>query len=890
MLIKKILALAAAWLFVAGPAYAGMRLHGSTSISAVGKAQLNIGSDLLPANFNNILGTAALSFSAGATPGTAALDVNGYPTRSFTGLVNVSLAPTFWSGVTYTFTWTSGTKLSVINLGNNSGCSLSGVGGSVSGCTGGNVTLTVDGTGAGSMTFTPTGFSLQFPGTGVYGAANTANLKLSRTTDVGASGYITPEYKATLLGLHLESFRSMGIDGAANGNEANWNYRAPPAAIGWQTRYPLGAWSGGSGSAGTISGTDQYTAAAAPDTSLSGWVANEVLQGAVTNPSSTLITISNVANNGSGLCRITVNSTSTITTNQNVWVSSVLNSSGEIMSACSNAIFPATVINGTTIDLQGSAFSGTFQPNTACLGTCAGFIGTQTLTITGKSGGAKFIADLLGYPPGTNNGDVLQSGIGTFTYDAILDRVLYSSGAIVSAFPIEIQASIANSINANLWANLPAMADDNFVTNWASLACSSLNASLNFHPEYSNEVWNFSQTQTPWAQNRGLAFGFPKSGDRAIYDWYGLRVRQIMGNLIPAACGSHSLRRSLEVWLIDPSGQQPYRLNGADLAPSGIGTGIGNAAYSAFTGSANYTTFPNRPVDVVESVGHAPYVAGTNFSDQGSNGGTVASAGNAPFLQTLATAFNSNPNDPTSLAALDNDQRQGTVSTLTQTFACPTGTTVTLNSNGFSNTASNNMPAVFTVSGGTVCNGLALNTAYCFINVTTNTFQVAAYTSAGACGSTPISMSPGTGTPTVGPMNYNTILGIATTYDRAWETVAASYDASGRSSPLRVDQYEGAIQPVTPDAGTLSSIGVTVGGSGATANAALQAGLIAWKNSNLAKLSQQYYFSSFAALAHSGSPSNLVLPGPSQYSLLSGSLPNSTPYQLYNGFAAFSTP
>lgn len=827
-----------------------------------------------------------MSFSGGATPGTAALDTNGYPTQSFTGTVNVTFPNPFWTGVTYAFSWTSGTKLQITALGVNTGCSLSGIGGAIGGCGGGNVTLTIDGTGAGSMTWTPSTFALQFPGTASYGAAGTASLRLTRSSDAAIAGYITPEYKAALSGLHPKTVRTMGIDGTNSTNQANWNYRSKPTSVVFQGQWPLGAWSGGVGSAGTITGTNQYTAPAAPDTSLAGWVANEVIQGTISNPQSALISVSGLANNGSGLCRLTVSSTATLTTNQQVWVSDVEQSTSEINTNCSNAIFPVTVIDGVTIDLQGSTFGGTYKAN-------SGAVGTQTLAITGKSGGAKFISGVSGFPTGYVDAS-MTAGLATFTYDAILDRAQYVAGSASSGVPIEVEASIANAVGANLWANIPNLADNNFVTNWAAAACSNLNSNLYFYPEYSNEIWNAGFKQTKWASNVGISFGFPVANLESVFGWYGLRVRQIMGNLIPVACSGRmsSVRRTLMFQAFgDTTGNKTFRFNGADLAPSGTSTGKGNAAYNSYSGSANYTASPNRPIDVVESIGYAPYVSGTNFSDQGSNGGTVATSANAAFLQTLATAFDANPNDPTSLAALDNDQRQGTQSSLTQAFICPSGTTVTLTSHGFTNTASSSLPALFTASAGTVCNGISLNTAYCFINVATNTFQVAAYNSDGTCGSTPIALTPGSGTSSVGPMNSTTILSMTATRYAAWETIAASYDGSRSAgmASLRMELYEGAIQPVTPSIATLTSIGVLVGGSAATANADLQAGLLAWKNNALSAATQTYYFSGFeTGYPHSKTPSHLVLPCGGQYGLLSTCFPNSTPYQLYNGFAAFN--
>jgi hypothetical protein len=884
------------------PANAGMRLHGSTASApptTQSGAQEDFGlyTEFVPANFIDVLKAGYFFFGGGATPGTAAMDSNGYPTRSFTGTVYLINDQTQWTGVPYVVTWSSGTQLQLA-FSSASSCSVSGTGGSFTGCiSGGGVTLTIDGTGAGSMTFTPGSvLTMQFPGTGTYGAANTAALTLMRVSDVSTyaayavagniAGAITPEFLTVLQGMHMKTMRTMAWDNTNDTNQTQWRYRSPPSAMSWNYHYPLGTWSGGAGSAGAITGTDIYSAALAPDQSTGAWTQGETFMGSVTNASSPVINVSFASNNGAGLCRLTVNSTTTLTTGQSVWVSGLLDTSFNSLAAC-NGVFTITVVGGTLVDLQGTTFSGTYGSS--------GWVGVQTLAVTGKTG-PKFIGSLQAYPPGANYDQGIQPGIGTFVYDSILDKVLYTNNGIMTSVPIETNVSIANQIGANLWSNIPAMADDNYVTQWATGAL-GLNSNLYFMPEYGNEVWNSQFTGTQWAQARGFAFGFPGLSNRAVYGYYGLRVRQAMGNLIPAVWSSRmsKLRRTLMVQAYsDGPTNELYRMSGSDLAPSGTSTGIGNSVYDAFTGSANYTTAPNRPVDVVETMGYAAYTTGTNLSDQGLNGGLTASAMNAPILQTWATALAANPNDPTTLASIDNDQSQGTTYTQTYSVSCPVGaSTFTVTGHGFTNFFES---ILFTVSGGTICNGLTANIAYCPINITTNTFQVAAYNSDGTCGSSAISVTPGTGSVTVGAVPQGNVLAVleAIIFPR-WETVAAFYDSSRPSgmAPLRVEQYEGASEPVVPSASALTALGVLVPagtGTGAAANAALVNGLNAWKNTYGSSFIL-YDFGLFEAFSHSKTPSNFVILGAysptNPYGIVNGSLPNSTVYGGYNGFAAF---
>lgn len=81
------------------------------------------------------------------------------------------------------------------------------------------------------------------------------------------------------------------------------------------------------------------------------------------------VSITNAVSNA-GLIRLTVSSTVGMATNQNVWVTQV----GGVPNA--NFVYPITVINATTIDLQGSVFGGAY--------TSGGLIYTQVAGNTGN--------------------------------------------------------------------------------------------------------------------------------------------------------------------------------------------------------------------------------------------------------------------------------------------------------------------------------------------------------------------------------------------------------------------------------------------------------------------------------------------------------------------------
>lgn len=95
--------------------------------------------------------------------------------------------------------------------------------------------------------------------------------------------------------------------------------------------------------------------------------------------------------------------------------------------------------------------------------------------------------------------------------------------------PLEATVALANAISADAWLNTPAMADDNYITQMATLVHNQLSSSQKVYVEFSNEVWNGVFSQYQYAVNQGQA-KFP-AGLGSPYDynrnWYGMRVAQM---------------------------------------------------------------------------------------------------------------------------------------------------------------------------------------------------------------------------------------------------------------------------------------------------------------------------------------------------------------------------
>jgi hypothetical protein len=124
--------------------------------------------------------------------------------------------------------------------------------------------------------------------------------------------------------------------------------------------------------------------------------------------------------------------------------------------------------------------------------------------------------------------------------------------------PIEIAVQAANAISADAWLNVPAMADDQYITQMATLVHGLLGSTQKVYVEYSNEVWNASFGQYNYAVSQGkalwptptladalahvLGFSWQRGGGgSADYEWnrnfYGMRTAQ-MCDLWKAAWGA----------------------------------------------------------------------------------------------------------------------------------------------------------------------------------------------------------------------------------------------------------------------------------------------------------------------------------------------------------------
>ncbi len=74
-----------------------------------------------------------------------------------------------------------------------------------------------------------------------------------------------------------------------------------------------------------------------------------------------------------------------------------------------------------------------------------------------------------------------------------------SGGQLANGISVEHMVQLANELNADPWFNMPHMADDNFVRNFATYVEENLEPGLTAYVEWSNEIWNSAPGFEPYA-------------------------------------------------------------------------------------------------------------------------------------------------------------------------------------------------------------------------------------------------------------------------------------------------------------------------------------------------------------------------------------------------------
>ncbi|WP_228719821.1 cellulose-binding protein [Methylococcus geothermalis] len=95
--------------------------------------------------------------------------------------------------------------------------------------------------------------------------------------------------------------------------------------------------------------------------------------------------------------------------------------------------------------------------------------------------------------------------------------------------PAEMIPALGNRLQADIWVNMPAHADDDYVRQFSALIRQGLDKGRKVYVEYGNEAWNDVFFAGRWMEAQALA-KWPDAGDSAYgkrLQWYGMRTAQV---------------------------------------------------------------------------------------------------------------------------------------------------------------------------------------------------------------------------------------------------------------------------------------------------------------------------------------------------------------------------
>ena len=93
--------------------------------------------------------------------------------------------------------------------------------------------------------------------------------------------------------------------------------------------------------------------------------------------------------------------------------------------------------------------------------------------------------------------------------------------------PVEILVALANRLNTDAWFNMPHLADDDYIRQFATMVHANLNPNLRAYIEYSNETWNSIFAQSYYVIEQGRALGLSDNDFQAGLFYHSHRAGEI---------------------------------------------------------------------------------------------------------------------------------------------------------------------------------------------------------------------------------------------------------------------------------------------------------------------------------------------------------------------------
>ena len=197
-----------------------------------------------------------------------------------------------------------------------------------------------------------------------------------------------------------------------------------------------------------------------------------------------------------------------------------------------------------------------------------------------------------------------------------------TSGTDMRGVSVAVMVDLANQTHTDPWFNIPHLASDDYIRNFASYVRDHLDAGLVARFEYSNEVWNWGFQQAQWAQAQAVAAWGPDV-QGGWMQWYGERAAN-MAYIVGDVFGTQTGTRALNVFSTQSGwqGLEDYALNAPDAVAAG-GIAPRDAPFHVYAiapyfGASVGLQDNSALVNQWIAQGEAGYVAALNFIRTGS--------------------------------------------------------------------------------------------------------------------------------------------------------------------------------------------------------------------------------------------------------------------------------
>lgn len=215
---------------------------------------------------------------------------------------------------------------------------------------------------------------------------------------------------------------------------------------------------------------------------------------------------------------------------------------------------------------------------------------------------------------GSMNTSTISASGGTFIYNYLLDGWIYRSGGMTVSVPFEAIVDMCNRAGAHCWFNwgITKGAFVTAVTQFFGDSTTGLTSGLRFGNEPFNEIWNSGANPYPLVNVLGLTLGWSTSSNVSVFSYSALKIIQYSSLGKTAWTGKG--RSASDYYVLQPTQGANLNVGGnfdsSSLRGNSLVTSNTNyATYGGLNGGSapSYNTAPNRPVDITNAIGYAPY-------------------------------------------------------------------------------------------------------------------------------------------------------------------------------------------------------------------------------------------------------------------------------------------